>query len=314
MPAVKAYRSRVLGDDAVLRTLERVGRQPRTFGNLTEAGFPPGQLDEARQNFIQAAETPVDRHAARRMSQGFFDDEELLTVFCRYYGCTDWRLEGSPLFFAKLDYEKLYHALTSPFEFEASLLDQGHGQERWAHLFLRLPFDLAMTNAKATLWDDVRRREQYWHRQVNYRDLRAANLFQYLNRHVQVSGFVRDVFSFNWEREFRGRLDAAMRAFQEALERALRRWQEERNQGRRESQFRYGDFGDAAAQPLPSVREALLRLELELESVTLEDVRRAFRKLSKSAHPDQGGSDESFRLLANCREVAEAWIRARLED
>ena len=313
MPAVSAYRSRVFGDDAVLRVLERVGRQPRTFGNLTEAGFPPAQLEEARQNFIQAAETPVERHAARRMGQGFFDDEELLTVFCRYYGCTDWRLEGSPLFFARLDYEKLYHALTSPFEFEASLLDRGHGQERWAHLFLRLPFDLAMTNAKATLWDDVRRREQYWHRQVRYRDLRAANLFQYLNRHVQVSDFSRDVFFFNWEREFRWRLDAAMRAFQEALERALRRWQEERNQGRRESQFRYGDFGDAAAQLLPSVREAMLRLEVELEAATLDDVRRAFRKLSKSAHPDQGGSDESFRLLANCREVAEAWIRSRLE-
>jgi hypothetical protein len=312
MPALNAYRSRVLGDDAVLRALERVGREARTFGNLVGAGFPPGQLDEARQNFIQAAETPVDRHAGRRMGQGFFDDEELLTVFCRYYGCTDWRLEGSPLFFAKLDYEKLYHALTSPFDFEASLLDQGHGQERWAHLFLRLPFDLAMTKAKATLWDDVRRREQYWHRQASYRNLRASKLFHYLGQHVQVSGFSRDVFFFNWEREFRRRLDAAMQTFQEALERALRRWQEERNQERRKSQFRYGHFADGPMQPLLSVREAMLRLEVELESATLDDVRRAFRRLSKAAHPDQGGSDESFRLLATCREVAEAWIRNRL--
>jgi hypothetical protein len=314
MPALNSDRTRVLGDDSVLRTLERVGRQSRTFGSLLAAGFPSGQLDEARQNFILAAETPVERHAGRRMTKGFFDDEDLVTVFCRYYGCTDWRLEGSPLFFAKLDYEKLYHALTSPFEFEANLLDQGHGQERWAHLFLRLPFDLAITRAKATLWDDVRRREQYWHRQVSYRDLRAANLFQYLSRHVQVSEFSRDIFFFNWEREFRRRLDAAMQTFQEALERALRRWLEERNQERRESQFHYGDFGDGPARSLLSVREAMLRLELEWESATLDDVRRAFRRQSMAAHPDQGGSDESFRLLANCREVAENWIRSRLEN
>jgi len=312
MTAIRAHRSRILGDDPVLYTLERVGRQPRTFANLVQAGFPPGQLDEARQNFVQSADTPVERFAARRMTQGFFDDEELVALFCRYYACTDWRLEGSPLFFAKLDYEKLYHALTSPFAFEASLLDQGHGQERWSHLFLRLPFDLAMTRAKGTLWDDVRRREQYWHRLQSYRDLRASKLFHYISQHVQVESFSRDQFYFNWEREFRRRLELAMQGFQEALERALRRWQEERNQERRESQFRYGDFGEGLGRSLLSVREAMLRLELELESATLDDVRRAFRRLSKSAHPDQGGSDESFRLLAHCREVAEQWIRMRL--
>jgi hypothetical protein len=216
------------------------------------------------------------------------------------------------MFFARLDYERFYHDLTHPFEFEASLLDQGHGRERWEGMFLRLPFDLAMMRAKSTLWDDVRHREHYWARQASYRDLRAQKLFDYLSRHVQVANFSRDVFYFNWEREFRWRLEDSMRLFQEALERALRRWQEARNQERSQSGFQYGTFREELPLSLLTAREAMLRLELDLESATLEDVRRSFRRLSKRAHPDQGGSDESFRLLAACREVAETWIRSRL--
>jgi hypothetical protein len=252
----------------------------------------------------------VERFAARRMAQGWFDDEELITLLCRFYECTDWRLESSLLFYSKDDYERFYAALTSPIMFEAGLLDEGSGQEKWSAFFLKYPFDLGMQKSKVALWDSVCQREFYWNRLQTYRDLRAANLFQYLVRAVNVASFSKDVFFFNWEREFRVRLEAALRAFQEALERALRRWQEERNQKRSRSKFRTHSFREMAGPDL-TVQQAMALLELDAEGVTLPGLRRNFRRLSKKAHPDQGGSDESFRLLATCREIVEAWIRSR---
>jgi len=308
----RALRSvRVLGDDAVLGLLARVGRKPRTFANLIEAGFPPGQLEDARRIFVQSAETPVERHAVRRMTQGWLDDEELVVLFCRFYGCTDWRLESSALFYARDDYERFYGALLSPIAFETNLLEGGDGEAAWSGFFLKLPFDLGMQKARAVLWDAVCHREYFWHPLKSYRDLRADQLFQYLARHVDVTNFSKDIFFFNWEREFRVRLGEALYAFQQALEHALRRWREARNRERRRAEFRANSFAFDAAGLVLGLREALASLELDPRTATLAELRRNFRRLSLKAHPDQGGSDESFRLLAACRQIAEEWIRAR---
>ncbi len=126
---------RVTGDDAVLGLMARVGRNPRVFANLVEAGFPEPQLLHAREHFVRGAETPVEHHAARRMSQGYFDDEDLLSLFCRFYDCQDWRLESSSLFFARQEYERFFDALTTPVGFETRLLTEGGGQETWEGFF-----------------------------------------------------------------------------------------------------------------------------------------------------------------------------------
>lgn len=302
---------RVTGDDAVLGLMVRVGRNPRVFANLVAAGFPEPQLLKAREHFARGAETPVEHHAARRMSQGYFDDEDLLSLFCRFYDCQDWRLESSSLFFARQEYERFFDALTTPIGFESRLLAEGGGQETWEGFFLRYPFDLAMEKAKTELWNGVFQQEHYWSKLTSYYDLRAQNLFEYLRRKIDVAHFSRDIFFFNWEREFRLRLNAVLRDFQETLERSVRRWQEARNKERNRPKFHYGSFRAPVPQPGITAREAMTHLGLDRESATLRDLRRNYRKMSKEAHPDQGGSDDSFRFLLACREIAEAWIRDR---
>lgn len=306
--------SRVLGDDAVLSLLARVGRRPRVYANLVAAGFPEGQLVEACHEFMRTAESPVARHAARRMNQGYFDDEDLLSLFTRFYDCADWRLEGSSLFFSADDYLRLYDELTGALAFEAALLTEGQAREKWEEMFIRLPFSLAMEKAKCSVWDGSLRRDHYWSRLDSYRDLRAENCFQYLSRVINVARFSKDTFFYHWEREFRVQLNRVLLDFHDALERAVRGWQEDRNKARNRARYRFRGFQPAPALSGLTLSQALLHLELDAESATLTQLRRNFRRLSKQAHPDQGGSAESFRYLSTCREIAENWLRARHEN
>lgn len=303
---------RVLGDDSVLHLLSRVGRYPRIYPNLVKAGFPDGQLNEARADFFRTAATPVACQAARRMAHGYFDDEELLQLFCRYYECTDWRLESSPLFYAPQDYENFFEALLSPIEFEIGLLAEGVGERKWGDYFVKYPFDLAMRHARTALWQDVCRKDHYWKRLSTYADLRADKLFQYLTHHIDVNHFSRDVFFYHWEREFRRRLHDALQGFHQALEEAVRRWQEARHQER--ARFQYGAYPATGEALAIEAREAMAYLGLDLRHASIRKVRSRFRQLSKTHHPDQGGNANSFRHLSRCREIAEAWVRRHRPD
>ena len=302
---------RVLGDKPVLRLLERVGRNPRTFVNLVQAGFPASQLERTRIDYARTAETPVEKCAARRMNEGHFDDEDLAQVFCRYYECDEWKLENSPLFFAKLDYERFTRSMLSPIEFEVEHLDGAAGEKKWGAIFLRYPFHLGMEKAKHIIWDEVCHKEHYWRNQSTYRGLRAQNLFQYLGARIDPSSLDIEIFFFNWEREFRIRLAAAMRKFQEALEHGVRRWQDVRNREKRRARFTPGNFSAPDDSPLVEIREAMRHLGLDFLTATLWELGRNYRRLSKTAHPDHGGSDASFRYLSACREIVEVWIRRR---
>ena len=303
--------TRVLGNDSVLHLLGRVGRESRTFSHLVHAGFPPDQLTEACRNFAHAADLPVDRAAVHRIGQGYFDDEELLQLFCQYYECDDWKLESSPLFFAKQDYQRFYQSLLSPIDFAARVLEQRRGEDEWGPLFLRHPFNLGMEIAKGTIWREVREKEHHWQRLETYVDLRAEMLFQYLMGTVNPIDDSKNLFYFNWERDFLEGFDASLNRFSEALERAVRHWQDVRNREKRRARLKRGKYPKPNDVPLIEVREALNHLGLDQSSATLEELRGSFRRLSKSAHPDQGGSDASFRYLSACREIAESWIRNR---
>jgi hypothetical protein len=300
---------RIYGDSAVLGRLERLGRNPRVFPNLVRAGFPPQQLTQASQWFMRDAQSGVERHACQQLARGFFEDETLLRLFCQYFECTDWKLENSPWFFSRDDYTRFFTALVGPIDFETAQLVEGAGEDKWGEYFLKLPFDLGMEQAKRALWHDLGRREHYWKAQGEYTHLRAEQLFQFLLRTVDIVNFTPDFYHYHWERAFRGQLYQAVRRFGEALEHAVRRWQEQRKERPR---FSYGTYGGGDTPVLRiDVLQALAYLDLEANSATLTEMRAAFRRRSKEAHPDLGGDPAEFLRLSHYRDVLEDWLKGR---
>jgi hypothetical protein len=304
--------TRVFGDQAVLSRLERLGRNPRIFPNLVRVGFFPDQLALASQWFAQGAATPVDRYASQQMARGFFEDESLLKLFCAYFECTDWKLEQSGWFFSQEDYQRFFSALVNPVEFHIAQLEQGQGEERWGGYFLKLPFDLGMNQARRSLWEEIIHQEYYWKPLETYTHLRAATLFAYLQRTVDILNFSTVRFNYHWERTFREQFHAALRRFEEKLEESARHWQEHRRENARQ-RFHYRSY--RRAEPYQGIilqsdlLEAFSVLGLDRFTATLGGVRKAFRKLSKGAHPDHGGTPEAFRRLSRSKEMAEAWLR-----
>lgn len=310
MPAQTTAFTRVFGNDAVLHRLERLGRDPRVFPNLVKAGFPGDQLAQASQWFAQDAGTPVDRYASQQMARGFFEDESLLRVFCRYYECTDWKLELSPWFFSQQDYERFTAAVVNPVEFHTAQLEQGLGEERWGHFFIKLPFDLGMDQARLSLWQEVCTKEYFWKPMETYAHLRSEMLFRYLRRTVDILNFSPYHYNYYWERAFREAFHAALRRFEQTLERWVRFWQEVRRERTRE-RFRYRSFHGGPESSLVTafdVQSAFHVLGLDPTTATLTKVRRAFRRLSKQTHPDHGGDAEAFRRISESKAVAEAWL------
>jgi hypothetical protein len=308
MPALSQPNfSRVFGNEAVLSRLERLGRNPRVLPNLVEAGFPPRQLIDASQLFAQTAGNAVEFYASQNMARGFFEDESLLKLFCRYFECTDWKLENSPWFFSQDDYERFYAALIEPVEFQVAQLEQGFDEPRWSPYFARLPFDLGMERAKQALWDEICHQEHYWKPLGTYAHLRAEAMLGYLKRTIHIQHFTPDRFNYYWEGEFRQRFYRTMRRFEQKLEEVLRLWQELKREHRH--RFRYQDYTTLSTVTLgQELLQAFAFLGLEPAKATVSEVRQAFRRLSKETHPDHGGSHESFQRLAHYKELAEAWL------
>jgi len=300
---------RVYGDNAILGRLERLGRERRVFPNLVKAGFPPQQLSEASQWFMREAQTPVHRHACQELTRGFFEDETLLRLFCQFFDCTDWKLETSPWFFSKEDYRRFFAALLDPVDFETQQLEFGFGEAKWGAYFLKLPFDLGMQQARRALWLEVCRREHYWKTQVDYTHFRAQQLQGYVQRTLDIVHFSPDIYHYDWERVLRGKLYAALRRFDEVLEQAVRRWQDVRRERER---FTYGAWLGAELPPLDfQVLQAVSHMGLEAGSATAQDMRSAFRRLSKECHPDAGGDPAEFLKLSHDRDVLEDWFKRR---
>ena len=65
-------------------------------------------------------------------------------------------------------------------------------------------------------------------------------------------------------------------------------------------------FGMRRARPKPLTAEERARQLLQLplgKSLAVPEIRQAFRRAAKSAHPDLGGSEEAFRELIAAQEV-----------
>jgi hypothetical protein len=304
--------ARVVGDDAVLERLARLGSSPRVFEGMVRAGFPAAQLAEAVKLYVKSAETPLERYAGQQMLRGIFEDESLLQLLTRYYECAAWRLEARPWICAPTDDEQFTQALLKPVEFHTARLRTGEGDARWAGSFVKLPFDLGMERAKRSLWHELMQLEYYWRPRHSYVQHRAAQMFGYLCRTMEPSGFSPHKFSYAWERRFRERFAEALEDFTEALGARVRQWQEAR-QETRGGRFEYQRY--EAVPPLGrgalGVNEARRLLGMESAEVTVHEVRRCFRRRSMELHPDRGGSPEAFRRLVDAKETLEAWLSRR---
>jgi hypothetical protein len=66
----------------------------------------------------------------------------------------------------------------------------------------------------------------------------------------------------------------------------------------------------SARPPVPIPYEAFLRLGFT-EEPSIEALEKRFRKLSKTSHPDRGGSPEVFRELAEAKRKCLEYLRGR---
>ncbi len=305
--------ARLLGDTAVLERLARLGSHPRVFEGMVRAGFPAEQLAEAVRLYVKSAETPLERYAGQQMLRGMFEDESLLQLLTRYYECNTWRLEASPWFCAPGDEEQFTQALLRPVASHTAQLRAGAGEDRWAGSFIKLPFEMGMERAKRSLWHELMQLEYFWRPRRSYAQHRAAQMFGYLSRTMEPSGFSPHTYSYAWERRFRERFAAALHDFTEALGARVRLWQTGGKQEERSGRFEYQRY-DAArrlGRGALGLGEARQLLGIESAEVTLHEVRRCFRRRSMELHPDLGGSPEAFRRLVDAKETLEAWLSRR---
>jgi hypothetical protein len=99
------------------------------------------------------------------------------------------------------------------------------------------------------------------------------------------------------ELETRGRI-----AFGECLVMSRRRWQEDQVDLRLDARKRRGAVLPQTGADDARAHRDILNLPLD-GALEPSQVRAAFRRLAKTAHPDAGGSDEDYRRIAQAREA-----------
>lgn len=291
---------RIVGDDPVLERLARLGGRPRSFKNLVTVGFPPAQLRWATQRCVKNASTTVEIYAKQRMLRGFYEDESLLGLFVDSFGCTDWKLEHSPWFFSSEEYECFFERVLKPAEFCVQRLLQrsaGEGFEEWRPLFERFPLALALSQARAVLWRHIEESEYPWRHAKTYADVRATAMFRYLGQRITPLRFYEEDYRYLWERRFRRKFAALLLRFEQALLQA---------QQHRQPQQRAQE-AQQASWPKEILR-AFALLSLEPRPTTRDEIHRAFRRCSKKAHPDHGGTERAFCELIRGCSLLEAWL------
>ena len=138
----------------------------------------------------------------------------------------------------------------------------------------------------------------------------AEQLFQYLQRTIDIVRFSANQFNYGWEQAFRSQFQESLHRFEFVLERRVREWQEMRK-AKTSSGFHYGSFRRAQHSGETSVQQALAYLRMEASTATLSGLRSSFRRLSKRTHPDHGGDPEEFRRLSAYKAIVESWLRRR---
>jgi hypothetical protein len=98
------------------------------------------------------------------------------------------------------------------------------------------------------------------------------------------------------ELETQGRI-----AFGACLVMSRAKWKEDQHDLRIEGRKKRRAF---MIQPIDDDRDRRKALNLPIDGpLELSEINAAFRKLAKSAHPDAGGSDETYRRIAEARDA-----------
>ena len=181
------------------------------------------------------------------------------------------------------------------------------GEETWGVYFQRIPFDLGMEKALTALWTEIVNGQYFWAEQKSYIHLRAANMRGYLARNVNIHRYSPHQFNYLWEKHFRKILEPLLLAFRESLERSVRKWEETRRE-KNANKFHYQAFSDSIRLARAPIQQALEFFGLDLATVSHDNLKNSFRRLSKKAHPDSGGSSEEFRRLSAYKDIIESWL------
>ncbi|MDH4121278.1 MAG: hypothetical protein OEV94_06210 [Deltaproteobacteria bacterium] len=318
------------GDAWVLSLLNKLGDQARSLATLESAGFPVAQLYGGLHHRIpllsrHGSLTPAPGAMANlthppQASQQPIDDDTLVECFQRAFGCNVAILMAQGHFFTAGNAIYIGERMAQEMVQQTLSLEDEEIAGEWRNFFKRYPFDLAMWKARRTLWARVLRSVRADIEGDSYRQRRGAELVQFLEEALLDEGRITITLPnpdhpvlATWGPHLKIKLAKPLQQFQTALEQLLHRWLGEDR--RRSHVFEYGKFTlDQAGLPAPDVQVALAHLGLLPNDATLQSVQTAYRALSKKAHPDLGGSHEDFQHLATCRDLAEQWLRARLEE
>ncbi len=318
---------RLVGDEPVLLRLAKLGGKPRHFVHLVQAGFPPRQLWQASCWWLEEARLPLEICAAKSIQRhGFYEDDALLALLVRYYGCTDWRLEKSPWFFSSQEYDRLFRWLLQPAWRVIEHLEAGNPEceQEWTLHFTRVPYAIGMQYCRQRLWlEHMLCRDIPWQAPKGYVTQQAKVLLGYLTKRVNVLRIQHTQARYPWEQNFLSLLAPVMERFEHTLEMALRRMRaRQRKQAARDgfkhhdyTQQKNGSDGHLRNKKMPTmgmVRQALVAFGLSATKVDLAQVKQAFRRLSKGRHPDHGGTEEGFCELLRQKETLETWLARKV--
>ena len=311
---------RLVGDEPVLARLAKLGGAPRHFTQLVRAGFPAKQLWQTSCWLKEEARHALDLHAANIIQQhGFYEDDALLTLLTRHYECTEWRLVCSPWFFSPQEYEQLFAWLLKPAWQQIERLEAGDStcEAMWLVHFACAPHVISMQHCRQRLWvEHMLQRSIPWQSPQTYIGQRAQGVLGYLSKQVNVLKPQPTQARYPWEQRFLQSLAPVMDRFEHTLEMALRRARAQQRKKAAREGFRHHHYNQREQQRpgqglMPSmavVQQALTAFGLTFGNATPVQVKQAFRHLSKTKHPDHGGSEAAFCALLKQKETLEAWL------
>ena len=121
-------------------------------------------------------------------------------------------------------------------------------------------------------------------------------LFFFIGNFIFLDTVVSEAREFVWREQRRKEREERARRFEENMEK-LRRERREREKRRQERYQRmFDDYYKRTNRVDRNMQNAMKLLGLE-EGFTKDDVRKAYRRLSKTHHPDMGGLEENFKKL-----------------
>lgn len=124
----------------------------------------------------------------------------------------------------------------------------------------------------------------------------TVSFFFFLGNFIFLDTVVSEAREFVWREQRRKEREERTRIFEENMER-LRKERKEREKQRQQRYERmFDDYYKRTNRVDHNMQNAIKLLGLK-EGFTKDDVRKAYRRLSKIHHPDMGGLEENFKKL-----------------